>query len=355
MGATGTVTYVDGSRIYAFGHPFLNLGSTDFPMTKAHVYTVLPSLDSSMKIATLGPVIGTVSQDRATAIGGALGKGPRELEVNLTLTSAGAPERRFHFFVTRDQALTPLFTYVAITNALTAYERQTGVLSVAVNGTVSLGADGSVRLDDVFSGDGALAGAAAAISAPIGVAMTNEFREVEPETLDLQLTTSEVQQGVTIERAWLDTTRPKAGHVHNVQVQLRDYRGDRRLVTLPVTMPAHAEGPLTLLVSDAATLATLETRELKPGKPSSWPALLTELNSARRNNRIYVRLLSSTSGAVVAGDTLPGLPSSVRSILDADPSVARVPVARTVVGAWEERLDRAVHGSRELTIKLDEP
>ena len=30
MGATGTVTHVDGNRVYAFGHPFLNLGPTTF-------------------------------------------------------------------------------------------------------------------------------------------------------------------------------------------------------------------------------------------------------------------------------------------------------------------------------------
>ena len=46
MGATGTVTHVDGDRVYAFGHPFLNLGPTSFAMTRAHVLTVLPSLDS---------------------------------------------------------------------------------------------------------------------------------------------------------------------------------------------------------------------------------------------------------------------------------------------------------------------
>ena len=99
MGATGTVTHVDGNRVYAFGHPFLNLGPTAFAMTRAHVYTVLPSLDSSMKIATLGPVIGTMSQDRATAVGGTLGAAPRELEVNLTLTSDRA--RRAHVHVLR--------------------------------------------------------------------------------------------------------------------------------------------------------------------------------------------------------------------------------------------------------------
>jgi hypothetical protein len=55
---------------------------------------------------------------------------------------------------------------------------------------------------------------------------------------------------------------------------------------------------------------------------------------------------------VVTGDTLPALPASVRSVLDEDKTVATAPVAKTVVGAWERRLDRAVRGSRELTVTL---
>ena len=45
-------------------------------MTRAYVYTMLPSLMSSFKISTMGEVIGTMQQDRATAIAGTLGKGP---------------------------------------------------------------------------------------------------------------------------------------------------------------------------------------------------------------------------------------------------------------------------------------
>src|SRR3954468_10098176 len=77
LGGTGTVTHIDGNRVYAFGHPMYNLGPTEFPMTRAYVYTVLPSLFSSMKLSTTGEVIGPVLQARATAIAGRLGAGPR--------------------------------------------------------------------------------------------------------------------------------------------------------------------------------------------------------------------------------------------------------------------------------------
>jgi hypothetical protein len=352
VGATGTVTYVDGDRVYAFGHPFLNVGTTAFAMTRARVYTVLPSLDSSMKIATLGPVIGTMTQDRASAVGGLLGAGPRELEVNITLASARLPERKFRLFVLHDQTLTPLFAYVSILNSLIAYERQAGALTVEATGRVSFGGQDGVDIDDIFTGEAAVALAAAGITSSIGLAATNDFRPALAERLDVRLRVSEDQEAATIERAWLDTTQPRPGATHTVTVQLRNYRGGVETVSVPVQMPAQASGPLTLLVSDASTLTTLEQRELKPARPSSWPALVAQMNGARRNNRLYVRLIATSAGAVVGGETLPALPASIRTVLDEDKTVASAPVARTVVGAWERKMDRALRGSRELTINL---
>src|SRR5262249_6053136 len=43
LAAAGTVTYRDGNRIYAFGHPFLSLGVSEFPMHEGEVLTVMSS------------------------------------------------------------------------------------------------------------------------------------------------------------------------------------------------------------------------------------------------------------------------------------------------------------------------
>lgn len=355
LGATGTVTHVDGDRVYAFGHPFLNLGPTSFAMTKAHVFTVLPSLDSSLKIASLGPVIGTITQDRATAVGGTLGPGPRELDVRIALRSERAPERQFRFSVLHDPQLTALFTYVSVLNSLSAYEREAGVLSVAVRGSISFGGADRVEIDDVFSGDQATLGAAGAVTSPVGAAMSNEFRRVMPESIELELRTSEREEATTIERIWLDTTRPELGATHMLQVQLQDFRGDKRVVRIPVTMPTQSTGALTLFVGGAPALTELENKDIDPGHPNSWADVLDGLNRTRRNNRVYVRLLSAAPGAVVAGGAMPGLPGSVRSVFDSDPASDRTPLARAVVGEWEQRLDRAVRGSHTLTIRLAPP
>ncbi len=352
MGATGTVTYVDGNRVYAFGHPFLGLGPTRMPMTRARVYAVLPSLQSSMKIADLGPAIGTITQDRATAIGGTIGAKPQELDVGITLVPAVGPKRHFSFHVTHDPALTPLFSYVSMLNVLASYHKQQGVLTVGLDATASFGGDGRIAINDLFSGDQALVGVANAVLGPMTAMMNNNFKQALPDTLDITLTVSETESGLTIERAWLDTTQPRYGATHTLHVMLRNLRGQTETRSMPVTMPVSGPSQLTLLVSDAPTLTTLEDKELDPNIAHSLPDLVNGLNRIRRNNHLYVRLIQSTPGSVVAGRAQPSLPGSTRGVIDADKSSTSSVVNRASVGAWDQTLNVVVRGSREIPLTL---
>jgi hypothetical protein len=77
-----------------------------------------------MKLSGTADVIGTVVQDRATAIGGRLGPGPRMIPVTLSLESKRAATRTFNFTVVNDQLLGPLMTYASMLSTLNSYERQ---------------------------------------------------------------------------------------------------------------------------------------------------------------------------------------------------------------------------------------
>jgi hypothetical protein len=69
---------------------------------------------------------------------------------------------------------------------------------------------------------------------------------------------------------------------------------------------------------------------------------------------LYVRLISPGPGAVVEGETLPGLPGSVLSVLEADRnSGSFVPLRNAVIGEWEIPTELAVVGSRQLSIAVD--
>ena len=355
MGASGTVTHIDGAQVYAFGHAFLSQGPTTMPMTHANVLTVLPSLDSSMKIGSMGPVIGRMTQDRSVGVGGVLGRGPSELAVRVNLASAGAPTRAFNFQVVHDQSLTPLFAFVSILNTLASYDRPAGATTITAKGHISYGASGRLEIDDVFTGDTALTQAATTALTPIGALATNTFRPLLPESMEVTLRVTEAEDHSTIERVWLDTVKPVPGGTHTVHVQLRRFRGGLDTVSLPITLPSRLTGPVTLLVSDAPTLTTLEQNELRPGGPASLEALLTRLRDTRANHHLYVRLLAPSPGTAVAGQSQPALPSSIQAALDADKSTASTALSRTVLGSWQLRLPRVVRGSREvpLTVRAD--
>lgn len=352
MGASGTVTWVDGRRVYAFGHPFLNQGPVTFPMTQARVLTVLPSLESSMKIGEMGPVIGRVMQDRATGVAGELGPGPDELAVQLTLSAPGVPPRTLSFHVLHDEQLTPLFAFVSILNSLTAYERPAGVTTVTTRGTIDFGTLGRFDIDQMFTGDTAITQAATTALTPIGAMASNTFRPVLPTRMTLDLAVTEDQSWASIERAWLDTARPRAGATHTLHVQLRQFRGGLETVSLPVTMPADLTGPLTLVVGDAARMTALDA-EVAPAAPNSPDALLAWLRRTTRSEQfLHVRLLAEAPGAVAAGQAQPALPPSVRAVVTADAAAGSATLARAVVGSWQVRTPRVVRGAREWTMTL---
>jgi hypothetical protein len=356
LGATGTVTHVDGDRVYAFGHPLYNLGPTQFPMTRAEVQVVLPSLMASSKLASFGEIVGTVQQDRATAIAGRLGAGPSLIPVTITLNSDRGPSRTFSFGVVRDFTFTPLLAYLSVANVLTSYERGIGPASFAIRGSASIRSEGDLSFEDIFSGDQAAGGAAAYIAGPLTALMKNSGESVEVDRIALTIDASEQPRTARIERVWLDTTSPKAGRNAIVNVALRSSRGQEIVRQVPIEIPANVTGSLQLTVADAARTTADDRRDTRGLDLQRVSQMMRTFNRARRNNRLYVRLTSADAGAVVNGEPMAGLPPSVLAVIEADRNSGTVGSLRTLTrGEWELALDFAVTGSRQLTLSLDQP
>jgi len=124
---------------------------------------------------------------------------------------------------------------------------------------------------------------------------------------------------------------------------------------VPLEIPANASGSLSVMVSDGSRLAQWERREVRqPSEPRSVPQLMRTLNTLRKNNRLYVRLLASDAGAVISGEPLSSLPPSVLGVLEADRSTGDfVPLRSATLGEWNLPTEFVVVGSRMLTINLD--
>ena len=355
LGATGTVTDVVNGRVYAFGHPFYNLGPTQFPMTRAFIHTLLPSLMSSSKLGSLGAVVGTVQQDRATAIAGTLGPGPSMLPIRLTLETSRGARRTFAFDVVRDQLFTPLLAYLSVVNTLRSYEREFGASSFMVKGRALTKGHGEVAFEDLFTGDSPSIGAAAYVAGPLTFLLTNEFEPVEISELDLTIASYESPRTATLERVWLDGSTPRPGRTVPVKLQVRTYRGEERTYTVPIAVPVNARGPLTLVVADGSRLAQWEQRELGTSSQAAGIAqLMRAFNEARRNNRLYVRLVGNEPGAVVGGEALGALPPSVLAVYEGNRHGTGVtPIRNATIAEADIATEYAVSGARFLSLPLE--
>src|SRR6266567_6169816 len=117
IAATCTVTYIDPQRLLACGHPLLQFGSVDLPMTKAYVLATLPSPLNAFKIVNTTEPVGAFVQDRHTGIMGVFNKQPDMIPVTLTIHGApGSPQKDFHYEVLNNPRLSPVAIMATVFN-----------------------------------------------------------------------------------------------------------------------------------------------------------------------------------------------------------------------------------------------
>src|SRR5262249_8827215 len=152
----------------------------------------------------------------------------------------------------------------------------------------------------------------------------------------------------TLQRVWIDDPRPRPGRTVPLKIALRTFRGEEVVRTLPITIPASVNGPLSVLVTDGQRLNLAEQRESRlPQQLRSVSQMIRTLNKGRRNNALYVKLIESDPGAVVHGESLSSLPPSVLAVLEADRNGGNFNALNTAtVAEWVLPTDHAVSGSR---------
>ena len=319
VSAIGTVTYVDGDKVLAFGHPLYNLGPVSYGMAKAKVITVVPTLDNPYKMAVAGSPVGSFTQDRAAGALGFLARAPRTVPLNINLIGEGGALREFKLHVTADKLLTPLLMNMAVSAILTGENRSLGDLSLEFEGNLYLESGQSVHLEDMFSGNlDAAASELSGLTTAVTYYLTNnEFGDVGLNRIDLNVRVMEQIKRAQLERVWLDKYEAAPGESISIRVYYRGYRGETQMEEVPFAaprLPAGAE--FHLVVGDAASMAQIEAGQYRAQglMPRSLPQLIRLLSSLRKHNRIYFKILASKPGLFLRGEELPNLPPSLKSM-----------------------------------------
>jgi hypothetical protein len=359
--SVGTVTHVDSSAqtVYAFGHPFFNMGPIAYPMTRADVQLVLPSLNTSFKMASTGPIVGTWLQDRTTAVKGILGANPRMIPLSVDVNTSRGQKRSFQVRVVNDEMFSPILVYTTLANILRTTERDFGSQTVEVSARLHMEDEPPIIIEDIFADPQPALAASAMVAAPLSFLMANDFRQVQINEVSVEIEASESLKTARLVRAWLDKDQVAPGGSVPLKLLMRSYRGEEMLERVDVDIPTNvAEGKLQLVIADATTISNIERRLIQARfEPRNLNQLIRALNGLRKNNRLYVRLnRPGSGGAIVAGEYLSSLPPSVLNVLEADQSSGSfIPVRSSTLWEYELKTDYSVSGSRVLEITVRNP
>ena len=81
LSGIGTVTHIEGNRVYGWGHPFMSLGGCEFPLMTGYIHTIYPRQTVSFKMGSPLKAVGVINADVSTCIAGWLGRKPDMLPV----------------------------------------------------------------------------------------------------------------------------------------------------------------------------------------------------------------------------------------------------------------------------------
>jgi hypothetical protein len=319
IAASGTVTFRDTDRVYAFGHPFLSLGTADMPMTESSVVTVIPNAFNSFKLAVPGRMVGSISQDRATGILGNLGHAARMIPVKLNLHTSRDSVEQFNYEMVSDEFLTPILLNITVFNSIATRERSIGEATVTVNGSITVDGQEPIALQRRFSSGNAAMMAAGSVAIPVAALLSSGFDDVNIKGIVLDITTSEEKHSASLERISLDRTEVARGENVEIQAYVRTDSGKQFVERIPVQIPADApSGQLMIMVGDGATLQ--ESSVARAFVPRDLGQLVDAINKIKKNDRLYLRLLRPAPGVVIGSSELPNLPPSMVATLNNDRS-----------------------------------
>lgn len=312
LGAIGTVTMVDEEgRVLAFGHPFLQRGSTDYFMTNAWIFASIPNVESSYKVGALGRTVGTVTEDRAAGIAGIIGKQPKIIPVFISATDTDrGVNKSAEVQLVTDESLVPLLLDVVCLNTYSATTDRTGGGTARVSFRIAARGDKSgeivVQRENMFFNAANLGKAINGELVYAGdILMNNKFEKVTIFDVNVNIEAGSACEVAEISKVRAGSAKVRAGEVLNIEVEFQPYRSEKFVRTFSFKVPKETKtGPLPLIVRGGGASAWLTTvlqkqqgegAPVKQAEKKSLADYLQEFKDYDRNNELVIDKMPGTA------------------------------------------------------------
>ena len=359
LAATGTVTDHLGDHILAFGHPFLGVGPIRVPMAAAEVVTVLSSQYTSFKITNLGPTVGAFEQDRKAGIEGRLGATAPMIPMVLRIGSPARPiaagaagSRQFRVQLADVPELLPMLAGSTLLAGLESASYAGGSQDIEMTARFRLAPYGDLVIHQSFDGDNAGTAMAGHLLALAAYLVQSPLERVRIEGLEVDVEQSPQPRAASLVAVHADRTLVHPGDQLGIHLDLLAYRGDRFRhsfqVQLPRDLPA---GHYSLLVGDGAS-ADAARLAMAPIEPNTFAQALQLLRSLHSRRDLTLLGFYGGAGLSVAGEVMPQLPGSMRSLWSAADNSGAVPLHAAIVQERHEIMPTPIDGLLRIDLEV---
>lgn len=241
VGATGTVTAVDGKNILAFGHPFLHRGNVNYFMTDATIVGTISGQSNGMKMANIGSIIGRINQDRATGVAGIIGTFPSVVPVKVHVKdNALNHEETFGARIAYDEDLLAQLSggiaYAALSKTSDNLSGSTANLKFTIR--TNAVPNGKIVRSNMYYNTADVGQIAVTELVQAMNAICND-PEKEADIIDVQvdITVDGGRKTATILSALPDKKVAKPGETVHFTTTIKPYRREKETVIIPFVVP----------------------------------------------------------------------------------------------------------------------
>ena len=348
--AIGTVSYLDGEKVLAFGHPMFQTGETYAPVATATVHTVIPSSQSAFVMATAMNEIGTLTQDRQAAIAADTGLRTATIPMDIEITSAAGKhiaKGAFHVELLDNKFLTPAIAGAALMNAINYYLPDRDDVTARVESTVRIkGADPIQFVDYLYANDGAASvmGAVRGLRVLVPLIL-NPYAPVTIERVDIKVDLKFEANYGDLKEVKVPTGDLVVGR-NIIKVLMSTWDNKDVIEDVPVDVPASLAGGIVQLEITAGDGAKLDA-----APPNDLPSLLGAFRKLLPGNVWAVTIYPADEGVSLDGKLVKDLPASAFDKLHPQSHTQRAqsykPMARTVSAA-----KRVINGSTSMLVRV---
>jgi hypothetical protein len=339
LSGIGTVTHIEGNRVYGWGHPFMNLGGCELPLMTGFIHTVYPRQTVSFKMGSPLRTVGVINADVSTGIAGWLDRKPDLLPVRMTVALAPKGESRtFNVRVVRQRTLLPTLVFTALTNSVDMEGELPEEMTAELTARFELEGHEPLVLKDTFSGfSGGRAPAAlyTTVSSMLQMLVYNPYQPIRVNRVECETEIAPGRRTADIEAVELDADTYAPGDIVKATVLLRPYKAELRRVPVELKLPSDlAEGAYTATICDDVTRARLALRDDPTlANPRSSRALLeaVQLQLGAKHTNLVMRVPVGATGVAVDGTSLSKLPGSMVQVLGHGRRTGAQPVSEALV------------------------